>query len=104
MSERLKDTGRNVMSPELMGDVKIPYDWKEFVFHRGCSYDMKSILDKDLIAGERDQKVEDSHISSHRSIFFGENSDEEALGKSFRVPRKVHIEAFGSIIKTPYIG
>ena len=28
------------VTTELMGHVKIPYDWKEFVFHRGCSHDM----------------------------------------------------------------
>ena len=26
-------TGGNMMAPELMGHVTIPYNWKEFVFH-----------------------------------------------------------------------
>ena len=50
-------TDGNMISPELMGHVKIPYGWKEFVFHRGFSYDMKSILDK---------KLEDRQFSSQR--------------------------------------
>ena len=37
-------TGGNVIAPELMGHVAIPFKWKEFLFHRGCSYDVTSIL------------------------------------------------------------
>ena len=52
---------------------------------------MNSMLDKGLIAGGRERrKVEDRQFSSHRSILFGENSDEEAL----TVPRKVHYHSF----------
>ena len=27
--------GGNLTAPELIGRVTIPYNWKEFVFHRG---------------------------------------------------------------------
>ena len=37
-------TGGNLIAPELMGHVAISYKWKDFLFHRGCSYDVQSIL------------------------------------------------------------
>ena len=32
------------MVPELMGCTSIPYDWKEYIFHRCCSWDLQSTL------------------------------------------------------------
>ena len=37
-------TGGNLIEPELMGHVANPYKSKEFLFHRGCSFDVTSIL------------------------------------------------------------
>ena len=34
-----RHTGGNVIASELMGHAVIPYSWKEFLSHRGCSYD-----------------------------------------------------------------
>ena len=31
-------TGGNVIALELMGHVAVPSRWKEFLFHRGCSF------------------------------------------------------------------
>ena len=42
-------TGGNLVAPELMGHVTIPYRWKEFLLHRGCSFDITSILKPGLI-------------------------------------------------------
>ena len=70
-------TGGNIIAPELTCHVTIPYNWKEFVFHRGCSFNLRSILEKGLFAGGRGSK------SGTQTIFFtplkpfGENSDEE---------------------------
>ena len=33
-------TGGKVIAPELMGHVAVPSKSKEFLFHRGCSYDV----------------------------------------------------------------
>ena len=43
-------TGVQMMAPGLMGHVAIPYGWKEFVFHRGWSFNLSSILEIGLIA------------------------------------------------------
>ena len=53
-----------MMAPELMGHVAIPYNEKEFVFHRGCSLNIKSILVTGLIAGGRESK------EGRQTIFF----------------------------------
>ena len=37
--------------PELMGYTSIPYNWKECIFHRGCSRSVQSILVSGLIPG-----------------------------------------------------
>ena len=34
-------TGGEVIAPELMGHVAVPFQWKGFLFHRGCSFNMK---------------------------------------------------------------
>ena len=52
-------TGRNMISLELMGHVRILYNWMEFVFHRGCSHDMIYIFDKGHIPGGGEKKKED---------------------------------------------
>ena len=40
--------------PELMGYTSIPCDWKEYIFHRGCSWGMQSILVNGLIRGGKE--------------------------------------------------
>ena len=91
-------TGGNMISPELMGHVKIPYDWQEFVFQVGCAHGIKSILDKRIIAGGEKK-------GGRQTIFFtplnlcGENSEEEAPGKSLAVSRKVHYRSFWTCIQ-----
>ena len=46
-------TGGEMIPPEMLGHVLIPHNWKEFVFHRGCSFNLTSILNAGLIAGGR---------------------------------------------------
>ena len=50
------NTGGNVIAPELMGHVAIPSRRKEFLFHRGCSFDVTLILRSGLIAGGMESK------------------------------------------------
>ena len=46
-----RHTGRDVIEPELMGHVATLFDWKQFLFHRRCSFNLESILEAGLIAG-----------------------------------------------------
>ena len=68
---------------ELMGHVAIPFKWKEFVFHRGRSFDLKSILDAGLIAGAKKSK-EGRQTVDHEI--------EEEFEGDLSKPRKIHYE------------
>ena len=57
-------TGANAIALELMGHVAIPSRWKEFPFHRGCSFDVTSITEHDSSQVERERKG-DKRSSSH---------------------------------------
>ena len=75
-----------------MGHVANPYTCKEFLFHRGCSYKVQSILRAGLIAGGRESK------RGWQTIFFTPlnpfcpNPDEEGLNDDLSKPRKVHYD------------
>ena len=70
----------NLKAPELMGHVAIPYNWKEFLFHRGCSFDVTSILKSGLIAGGRESKEGKQTIFFTLLNPFGDDPDEEEPG------------------------
>ena len=86
-------TGGNLMALVLMGHVAIPYKWKEFLFHRGGSYDVTSILKSGLIAGGRESK------EGGQTIFFtllnpsGYNPHEEGPCDDPSKPRKVQYQS-----------
>ena len=81
-----------MIAPELMGHVAIPYKWKEFLFHRGCSYNVQSILGSGLIAGGRESKQGRQTVFFAPLNPFGSNPDEEKLSGDLSNPRKVHYE------------
>ena len=66
----------NMIALKLMGHVAIPCNWKEFVFHRGCSFNINSILETGLIAGGRESKEGRQTIFFTHLNPFGENPDE----------------------------
>ena len=66
-----------------MGHVAIPFTKKEFLFHRGCSNDVTSILKSTLIAGGSE--------SPERPLNpFGNNPDEREPTDEFSMSRKEH--------------
>ena len=73
-----------------MGYVWLPYRWKEFLHHEGCSFNMKSILEHGLIDGGKETK------EGRRIIFFaalnpfGKDDEEEAVHGDLSVPKKLH--------------
>ena len=83
-------TGGNMSAPELMGHVAIPHNWKEFVFHLGCSFNIKPILETRLIARGRESKEGRQTIFLTLLSPLGEKSDEEEPSDDLSVPRKVH--------------
>ena len=63
-------TGGNLIASALMGHDAIPYKWKDFLFHRECSFDVTSI------AGGRESKEGRQIILFTLLIPFGDYPDE----------------------------
>ena len=57
-------TGGDVIALELMGNVATLFKRKEFIFNRGCSFNLKSIFHARLIAGGGKQRRDDKLYSS----------------------------------------
>ena len=83
-------TDGSMIVPELMGHVTIPYNWKEFVFHWSCSFNINSILGTRLVAGRRESKEGRQKIFFTPLKPFGENPDQEAPGGDLSISRKAH--------------
>ena len=81
--------GGNVIAPELVGHVAIP-SRKEFMFHRGCSFDVTSIFRSGLIAGGRESKEGRQTVFFTLVNPFGDNPYEEEPSNDILRPRKVH--------------
>ena len=72
-----------------MGYVLLPYRWKEFLHHEGCSFNVKSILEHGHIAGGKETK------EGRRIIFFAAlnpfgKDEEEAVHGDLSVPKELH--------------
>ena len=78
-----------------MSHVAIPYKLKEFLFHRGCSVHVTSILKSGLIAGRRESKEGRLTIFFTPLNPFGNNPDEEEPSDDLSKPRKVHCHSKG---------
>ena len=74
-------TGGKLIALENLGHVTIPFNWKEFIFHEGSSFDCTSILKSELVAGKRTSK------DGRQTVFFAplspmfENDPEEEWPK-----------------------
>ena len=52
------------ISPELMNYTFIPHKWKEYIFHRGISWNFQSILVSGIIPGGKEND------KARRAFFF----------------------------------
>ena len=87
--EFFEDTGRNLIEPKLMGHVAIPSKWKQFLFHRGSSFNLKSILEAGHIAGGKRNPRRTTNCV-HHSLDPWRNAIEEHIQGDMSKPRKVH--------------
>ena len=83
-------TGEEVFQLEILGHVRTPLNWKEFVFHQGCSSNVTFVLNGGRIAGER--------RSRHQTLGILHSTDGETKLKNFiyghlTKPRKVQYTA-----------
>ena len=76
--------GGNVIAPELMGHVAVPFRWKEFLFHGGCS------SRSGLMAGGRESEEGRQAVFFTPLNPFGSNPDEEEPSNDSLRPRKEH--------------
>ena len=75
---------------ELVEYIQIPCNWKEFVFHRCCSFNINSILENGLMAGGKQSKEGRQAIFFTPLDPFGENPCDEEPSDDFTIPREVH--------------
>ena len=75
-----------MIPPEMLGHVLILLNWKEFVFHGGCSFNLKSMFGAGLIAGGRGRE-------NRHTVFFTPldpwGTEEEEYSDDVTKPRKV---------------
>ena len=43
------------ISPELMKYTPIPYDWKKYLYHRGCQWVFQSTLESGITPGGKEK-------------------------------------------------
>ena len=77
------------VAPELMRHVLLPYKWKEIVYQKGRSFNMKSILEHGLIARGKDSKEGKQTIFFTPLNPFGKD-EAEAVHGDLSVPTRFH--------------
>ena len=63
--------------PELMECTSIPYNWTEYIFHRGCLWSVHSILESGQIPGGKETDRARRGVVFSLLNPFGEHQDEE---------------------------
>ena len=86
-------SGGRSSGPELMEYIRIPYNWTEFIFQRGCPSSIQSILENGLIPGGKESDKGRQTVFFTPLNSFGGDSDEEETGDGHTVPQKVHYQS-----------
>ena len=89
ISELFRDTLWYPTSPELMRYSPIPYDWKQYIYLRGCSWVLSGIV---LGGKEKDKARQGVFLTPLNS--FGKDPEEEKPHCYYAVPQKVPYEIF----------
>ena len=82
-------SGGETVELEMMGHVYISPNWKQFVFNRGCSFDLKFLLGAGLIARGREGR-ENRHTVFFTPLNPWGTEVEEEYCDDLTKPRKVH--------------
>ena len=80
--------------------IRIPYQWKEYVFHWACSFSIKSILEDGLIPGGKKSD------KGRQTVFFTPLNPlvEKNSVMITQFLEKCTITVIGNVIKMPFIG
>ena len=84
-----RHSGGIPIRPEMMEYTFIPYDWKEYIFHRGSSWDSQSTLESGLIPGGKENNKARQAVFFTPLDPFGDNPDEERPHDDYTIPQKV---------------
>ena len=76
--------------PEMMEYTRIPHNWKEYIFHKGISWNSQSILESGLIRRRKENDKARQAVFLTQLNPFGNNPDEEKPHGDHTVPQKVH--------------
>ena len=76
--------------PEMMEYTPILCDWKEYIFHRGSSWDAQSLSGCGIIPGGKENDKARQVVFFTPLNPFGNAPDEEKPHDNFTVPQKVH--------------
>ena len=82
-----------------MGHVAFPFNMKQFLFHRGCSFKLKSILEVGLVARGKKPKRKRNCVL-HSLDPWSEEIEEKYQGDLSKFIRRLS----GNALKTPSIG
>ena len=93
-------TGGNMIAPDLMGHVGIPYTWKELLFHRKS---LRSLTQDSLLEDEKVKK-EDGQSSSHLSTLLVRIQMKKNLATIYQNRENYSVTASGKLLRTPSIG
>ena len=74
--------------PELMNHVLIPYNWKEFIFHRGSVYNQVSITKSGLVKESKEGRQ--TVFFTPLDPFGSDAHEQEDPSENYSRPRKVH--------------
>ena len=86
---------------EMTGYVRMQLSWKQILFHRGCSFNLKSILGAGLIAGGREGR-ENRHTVFFTPFFPRGTEIEEEFHDDLTKPRNVHCKTEWNTLRTPF--
>ena len=91
LSSNSRTPGGIPFDPELMEYTRILYNWKEYIFHRGCSFSIiHSILENGLVPGGKERHKGRQTVFLSPLNPFGGDSDCEEPSDVCAVPQKVH--------------
>ena len=91
------------VDPELMGYVLIPYNWKEYFYHRCCSFSIQSLLQNGLIPRGKKATKDCRLSSSHHWTLLVEILKKNPMIIT-QFLKRCTITVIGNEIRTPFVG
>ena len=95
ISELSGHSGGIPLSPELMKYTPGPYDWKEYIYHKGSQWFFHSILVIGIIPGGKEEDNDRQAVFLTPLNPCGKDLEEEKPHSDYTVPQKAPCEIRG---------